>query len=509
MAHQTLVSGRGRPTQGAAGARPAGARRGAAVARGMPLLLLGLLALRGCGSGSVDGSREGSAARERLRRPAPGPPAAAARRQLQRTVETVRWNDMAHVLDQGCVDDPSGFLREAGLGCSQLLHSAGCPRGHERCTRSEDECEDAGLEWTEDQRPHDAHEVQGTCRDASIYDIVHHLGCGHSLTPTYIVGDVCPFACFHCDVAFDALNRLFIDMTVNSPDLLIDDIDGRDIDINIRELSCYDVSFGSLRVETTRDKADDGDDRVTARVNASQVTVTCQADITWSVPRLIGSGRHQGSSGVELSTALATIQSDLVFTSPNLNTTPPCRESATGCSHRHTGVMPPAECAIDLGTLHYIHNSGDTLTSTLVGWFADSSWLVGLVRDKVDDLASDKLCELLGDLVSEKLGGFVTDVGAALDRCTHSLPAPASRPAPAAQLDKRVRRYHARFPGVCGPGRHDAGAAVAGARLPAGGTRASQQRLRLAAGHLADGGGRPLAESAVRRKRRRGESKCG
>ena len=170
----------------------------------------------------------------------------SARRELQRTATGARISQTLDDLTT-CTDDSAGFMALYGMTCSA-----------ETRHQTQAECESAGFTWADDH----GNSLLHHCRDSTKLDMVHDRGCGAwFLQDIYTVADMCPFSCFGCDehVRFDALNRLFMDLTINAPDILISDVanTAKDstgltpvVSIEINDLTCYDISLGNIHATT-------------------------------------------------------------------------------------------------------------------------------------------------------------------------------------------------------------------------------------------------------------------
>eukprot|EP01046_Picozoa_sp_COSAG06_P053244 COSAG06_NODE_9157_length_1971_cov_1.992521_1_plen_489_part_10 len=282
----------------------------------------------------------------------------SARRELQRTATDV-WltsdeNGGTGTVDllshAECVDDKFGLLQYYGLACSsQTLHM------------TEEACEDAGFQWMDD---HD-NSLLHYCRDSTLTDIVRQKGCGFQWSLSYSLADLCPFTCYGCEehVPFDALNRLFLDMTINVPNIQIADIGDRQdngdwvISVELNELTFYDFSLGNLAATTVgpeRRYAINGTghagpgltqelDVVTMTISASNFIITGQLDVLWCVftgdtsavaDISCSTGDPFASAEdpvtVEINTAQGLLDMQFLLGSPDLTIEPPCLPAGAG-----------------------------------------------------------------------------------------------------------------------------------------------------------------------------------
>lgn len=350
-------------------------------------------------------------------------PEGGQRRELQRTATGIRLSDAEHLLENAvCRDDWAGLLDDFGMTCSsETMHL------------TEEECTAAGFTW---QDSHD-NDVFHHCWRSDHEDVVRERGCGAWFLEGYeTVADLCPFTCYGCDgsIPFDALNRLFLDFTINAPDITLTDladVEGQGglvptISAEINDLSCDDLSLGNLAAKTEGPERRPGvlsdgsttqdQDEVTLTVSADNIMVTCRLDIKWCIfPSDVsdadtditcsgGDASFQGSSTVVIYTAQAKLDMDFVMSSPDLTVQPPCLPAGTGyarteaaqaCTGKHGTLQPqirnsngdllapyaeggiyegqPDFCRMDLGTLHEVSAAGGTFTTSLVNFLADFS----------------------------------------------------------------------------------------------------------------------------------------
>ena len=354
------------------------------------------------------------------------PAQSAARRELQRTATDVRLSGTVDMLrDASCRDDPQGFLEWNGLTCSgQTMH------------QTEEECEQAGFEWRDDHENSNLHH----CWRSDLVNYVRQVGCGGwFLGGMFTVADLCPFTCYGCEesVPFDALNRLFLDLTINLPDISIIDVANAKgeggwvptISLEMNSFSCHDISLGKLEASTAGPERRPGvlldgsvtpeQDEVTMTIAATNVMLTCQLDFQWcmfssSASTAEGTDLHcstgdptlSGRSTVEINTARGMIELDMVLSSPNLAVQPPCLPAGKGYAHRSlpeqactgkkgtlqprmtfsNGTLLPAYagggmfegrkpfCQVSLGTMHEVDASGDSFTADLINFVHDFGW---------------------------------------------------------------------------------------------------------------------------------------